>query len=145
MGVFAGVGVVAAIGYGVARAALPEAPKTPRYPQPPGPQPPLRPAPVEDLVLSPLASRLSQLIDSLDDEELQGVRNSMPAHWWTYIAVASQMPDDAGFHFALSPLSIDISLWTEAQQTMLQYDLVGAMGIRKALELRDILRDAGVL
>lgn len=144
LGVVAGVGAVAAIGYGVARAVLPEPPRSPRYPQPPGPQIPLRP-PARDLVLGPMSARLSELIDSLDDDELQGVRNSMPAHWWTYVTVASQMPDDAGVRFALSPLSIDMSLWTDDQRTMLQSDLVGAMGIMKALALREILQDAGVL
>ena len=55
------------------------------------------------------------------------------------------MPDDPWFAFALSPITIDLSQWSPAQKEQLQHDLVEALGYVKALKLRSILVDAGVL
>lgn len=131
------------VGYGAARAAL-RGPAGPRYP---GSTAPLRPVPppVGAPAPGPLASRLGTLINSMTDQQLLALRNAMPSYWWSFILVASQMSDDTGFRVALNPVSADLQLWTDAQVRQLQWDLVTAMGVEKAQELDQILRDADVL
>lgn len=149
LGVLAGVGVVGFVGYGVARAAA--RPSTPRYPPAPGAPPvpasPLRPspAPAGAPPPGPLASRLGDLMDTLSDRELEAVRNSLPANWWPYIGLATQAPDDASLASTLRPVGVEIGRWSQEQLQQLQKDLLASIGFRKALVLKGILEDAGVL
>lgn len=149
VGAVVGVLAGALLGYGVANAAMGPIKPPRRFPPlPPGEEPvPLRPPPPapEAPPPGPLASRLGAFIDQLSDDELEAVRLSMPARWWGYIQGATTMPDDEATIFALTPIGIDLSLWEREQIKTLQNDLVGAIGILDALELKKILEEGGVL
>ncbi|MCH9637761.1 MAG: hypothetical protein K0U16_07440 [Gammaproteobacteria bacterium] len=146
LGALGAIGVVGTLGYGIGRAAA--RPSAPRYPDPHGLEPaPLRPEPAPPGAPppGPLATRLGALLAELDDADLQSARNAMPGHWWAYIGAATQMPDDEGFRFAMQPVAVDMWIWTPEQREQLQADLVASLGLTRALELRGILQDAGVL
>jgi len=146
LGVLAAVGLVSAAGYGVARAAA--RPREPRYPTPPGqPTAPLRPAPASsgDPQPGPLAARLGELVTELDDAALVAARNAMPATWWPAILDATRQATDEAFSQTLQPIGVDLVEWTDDQRQQLERDLVSSMGFTKALTLRGILQDAGVL
>ena len=117
-------------------------PDKPRYPGE-GPAGPLRPDPTPS-ARGPLALRLSEFIDDLDEDELVAARNSMPPHWWAQILAATQAPDDETFAATFEPIGSDLSTWSDEQREQLQRDLVSSVGVLDAIELRQILQDAGV-
>lgn len=146
LGSLAAITVIGALTYGVARAARRgKVVVPPRYPpDPQAPSAPLRPEPTAPEQPPPgrLARRLRSLLDGLTDAQLQSVRNAMPPAWWAYLINATYMPSDEAFAFALQPMSIDLAIWTEEQRQQLQTDLVSALGIMNALELKEILEAA---
>ena len=140
VGIVTALGVVGALTYRVARAA--GRPDKPRYPTGPDPGP-LRPTPTTG-ARGPLATRLSEFIEELDEDELTAARNSMPANWWSSILAATQAPDDEIFTATFGPIGSDLSTWTAEQRKQLQKDLVTSVGVFDAFELKKILQDAGV-
>lgn len=143
LGSLAAITVIGGVTYGIARAARRgEVVVPPRYPPDPEAEPaPLRPAAPapEQPKPGPLARRMRALLAGLSDAQIQSVRNAMPPRWWAWIVNATYMPSDAAFAFALQPMSIDLAIWTAQQREQLQTDLVSALGILNALELKEIL------
>ena len=131
----AGIGTVAFLAARKARAAapIPAGPLRPP-PPPPGAEPP-----------GPSARRIQEFIDQLSDAEVAGLRAAMPSHWWNFITMAVQMPDDEGVTFVFIPVQADYSLMNEAQRDELEDSVVDAVGYLNALELSNILVEVGVI
>lgn len=148
LGIASGAIAGGLLGYGVARAALPKIPPPVRYPDPASdehvPLRPQEPTP-SDAPPGPLATELATLFKSLDDDELEAARRAMPLDWWKHILAAMDVPSDDEFSVAMTPIREEIGGWSKEQVETLKSDLLGALGVFKAMELKRILEAGGVL
>lgn len=115
--------------------------------QPPAPgEVPLRPPPPGQAKSpgvpmgppGPLASMISEWVDAQDDSELQAARAAMPAHWWSMLVTAAQMPEDGQVLIVLNPLIVDLSVMPPDERSALQSTLVDAVGYWDAYKLKGV-------
>ena len=111
----------------------------PAGPLRPPPLPPSSPPP------SPGAVRIREFIDGMSDAEIVNLRNALPEHWWDYILSATMQTSDPMIAVAMNPAQIDYAAMDSQQREQLQADLLGAVGMLNALELKGILEDHGVI
>ena len=113
-------------------------------PRPPGPlRPP--PIPADAPPPGPLATDLGDFIAGLSDDEVIGLRNAVPAHWWDLMAAGTTLPEDEQVVILFNPARIDYAAMSDDQRDALQSGIVGAIGFLDAMELQALLQRAGVM
>ena len=125
------------LGMKQARASVPiravEGPLRPPKPDPTAPPP------------GPMAVRITNFIDGLDDQELLELRSVMPERWWSVIVGAAAMPTDDGVLMVFGPAQIDYSIMTPQQRDQLKDGIIDSVGYLGAITLQNILKDARVI